>query len=238
MQRRLSSRGIASQAELARAENALVEARNELEVARQARDRHELQLDAARKGLFVGEADGGQDRVASRQRIDEIEIQQAGLRARLGELDGRLHELDTRLVSEEHYLAESRVPVVAPIGGVVWASSVADGGEVAPGETALVIADPSRLTIEAIFKETDAERVRPGEPVRARLLGSSRVLRGRVVRVAPGGAIDQETIGVVARDPAQPGTFRAIVTLDEPPAGADAGDRSDIGRSAVVWASR
>jgi multidrug efflux pump subunit AcrA (membrane-fusion protein) len=153
-------------------------------------------------------------------------------------LDGRFQELDARLVSEEQYLADGRLSVVAPISGVVWSSSLADGSVVAPGETALEIVDPRRLTIEAIFKEAAAERIRPGEPVKARLLGSSRILHGRVVRVAAPGAIDQGTIGMVARDRVDPGTFRAIIALDERPAGADAGDRSYIGRSALVWAPR
>jgi hypothetical protein len=46
--------------------SALAEARNELEVARHVAARQVLELDAARKGIFVGETDGGQDRVASR----------------------------------------------------------------------------------------------------------------------------------------------------------------------------
>ena len=235
---RLSSKGASSDVEKARAEHASEAARAELEVARQAAARQQLQLDAARKGFFVGEADGGQDRVASRQRCDEIEIQQAGLRARLGELDGRLHELDARLASEERYLAESRIAIAAPIGGVVWSSTLAPGSGVSPGSTAMEIVDPGRLGIEAVFKDADAERVRPGEPVKARLLGSPRILTGQVVRVSDPSAIDQGAVTEAARVSAPPGTFRAIVRLDEQPTGGDAENRYHIGASAVVWMAR
>jgi multidrug resistance efflux pump len=238
MQKRLSTRGASSEIELTRAENAMFEARHELEVARHAAARHELQLDAARRGLFVGEADGGQDRVASRQRCDEIEIQQAGLRARLRELEGRLRELDIRLDSEERYLASCRRPIVAPINGVVWSSTLAPGSEVDAGSTALEIVDPTRLTIEALFKESDAERIRPGEAVEARLLGSPRILRARVVGVSDSGAIEPGTIAGAPRDPAPAGTFRAIIKLANPPAGGDPGNRYQIGRSATVWTTR
>ncbi len=163
LRRPQSNRGLTSNVELARAKNAFVEATDELEVARQAAARQQLQLDAARRAFFVGEADGGQHRVASRQRCDEIAIQQAGLRARLAELDGQPREYDARLAGEERYLAGCRVRIVAPISGVIWSSSIAAGGEVSAGATALEIIDPSRSGIEAVFRDADAERLRPGD---------------------------------------------------------------------------
>ncbi len=238
LQKRLSSRGAASDIELARADSATVEARDELEVAREAAARQRLQLDAARRGIFVGEADGGQDRVASRQRCDEIEIQQAGLRARLGELDGRLEERQAQLASEERYLAGCRVSVVAPIGGVVWSSSLVAGGEVSPGEIALELIDPGRSSIEAVFRDADAERVRLGAPVKARLIGSSQVLTGRVVRLVDPRTIDPGTTGGAGPDFASTGTFRAIISLDQQPAGGDPTNRYHVGRPAVVWSYR
>ncbi len=238
MQRRLSSKGASADVELVRAENALVEARNELEVARHAAARQQLQLEAARKGFFVGESDGGQDRVASKQRADEIEIQQAGLRARLGELDGQRFELESRLDSEERYLAGNRVQVVAPISGVVWSSPLAAGSRVSPGSTALEIVNPTRLSIEATFRDADAERIHPGVPVKVRLLGSSRILDGHVVRMADLGAIDLERIGGGDRDAVSPGTFRAVIKLDEQPTGGHSESYDSIGGSAIVWTAR
>jgi multidrug resistance efflux pump len=238
VQTRLGNRGASSGIELSRAENTLVETRHELEQARHAELRQRLQLEAARKGIFVGEADGGQDRVASRQRCDEIVLQQAGLRARLGELDGRLRELHARLDSEERYLAGTRRPIVAPIGGVVWSSSLTPGAEVSAGSTAMEIVDPGRSHIEAFFKEADAERIRPGVPVLARLLGSTRILRGRVARVADPGAVDQGTVAGAVRDAAPPRTFRVIVELDEPPAGGGKEGTASVGRAVVVWTPR
>jgi multidrug resistance efflux pump len=238
LQRRLSIRGVSCNADRAHAENALAEARNELEVAKHASDRLQLHLEAARKGIFVGEADGGQDRVASRQRCDEIEIQQLGLRARLAELDGQLCELDARLVSEERYLAGNRLSIVAPISGIVWTSTLTAGSNVSPGATVLEIVDTERLGIEAQFKDADAARVRAGCPVKVRLLGSSRILSGRVVRVAAPGTIEQDVVGIAARESAIPGTFRTIIALDEQPAGDDSDSLNDVGATAIVWTTR
>jgi multidrug resistance efflux pump len=238
MYQRLSNRGASSNTERARAEYAFEEASHELDVAQQAASRQQLQLDAARRGFFVGEADGGQDRVASKQRCDEIEIQQAGLRSRLGELDGRLYELNAQLESEEQYLAASTVPVVAPISGVVWSSTVASGSEASPGLTVMELIDPGQLSIEAIFRDADAERVRPGQSVKARLLGSSQVLSGQVIRVSDPGMIEQEIVNVGSRASVRPNTFLAIIRLSDHPEGGNADNRYFIGSSAVVWTIR
>ncbi|RUL84173.1 HlyD family secretion protein [Tautonia sociabilis] len=238
LQGRLSSRGASSEFERSRAEAALEVARDELEEARMAEERHRLQLDSARSGVFVGEADGGQDRVASLQRCDEIEMQQMGLRARLGELGGKLAELEARLEGERRHLEEGRLRVVSPMGGIVWSSSLSPDVEVTPGATALEIVDPDRLGIEALFKEADAARVRPGTPVEARLLGSSLILPGRVVRVTDPGAVDPRTMGQIPRDSVPPGTFRAIIELEVQPDGGDPANRHHIGGPAIVWTKR
>jgi multidrug resistance efflux pump len=235
---RASIRAASSDIERTRAEYAVRVARNELEEARQTAARLDVQLDAARRGYFVGDADGGQDRVASLQRCDEIEIQQAGIRARLEELQGKLLELDARLASEGRHLEQGRVAIKAPMSGVVWSSALDAGSEVVPGTTALEVVDPGRLTIEAIFKEADAARIRSGAPVKARLIGSPDVLSGRVLHVADPAAVHPETVGALGADAVPTGMFRAIIALDAQPSGADPANRYLIGSSAVVWAPR
>ncbi|WP_169978949.1 HlyD family secretion protein [Tautonia rosea] len=235
---RASIRAASSDIQRTRAEYAVAAARNDLDAARQTAARLDLQLDAARRGYFVGDADGGQDRVASLQRCDEIEIQQAGLRARLGELHGKLLELDSRLASEQRYLDDSQLSVKAPMSGVVWSSTLDSGIEVVPGSTAMEIVDPGLLSIEAIFKEADAARIRPGALVEARLIGSSEILSGRVVHVADPGAINPEMVGEPGREAVPTGMFRAIIALDQQPTGADPANRYLIGSSAVVWTTR
>lgn len=235
---KLASRGAFSDVERARAELARDRAEDELEVARQAEERHRLQLEVAREGLFVGVADGGQDRVSSLQRRDEIELQQAGLRARLGELDGKLAALEGTLKAEQDHLADDRHEVVSPIGGQVWSSSLSPGVEVQLGETALEVVDPDRLGIEAFFKEADAARIRPGTAVEARLVGSSRILPGRVVRVTDPRATDPRKVGGTDPDSAPPGTFRAVVELEVQPDPGDLADRHHVGVPAIVWVRR
>jgi multidrug resistance efflux pump len=239
LHKRLSSKGGSSGFDLARTEYALEGVRNQLEVARQKAGRLQLQLSAARKGLFVGESDGGQERVASRQRVDEIEIQQAGLRARLGELEGKLDELNVQLRSEDEYLdSHQSLSVVAPISGIIWSSTLVPGSEVTLGSTALEILDPVRLTIEATFNKADAERVCPGERVQVRLIGSSKILSGQVIRVVGSGKIDREPVGMAAGVPMSADTFQATIKLSEQPAGGNSANQYYVGQSAVVWMPR
>jgi multidrug resistance efflux pump len=149
-----------------------------------------------------------------------------------------LYELSARRESEERYIADSRLAIVSPCNGVVWSSSLAPGSDVSPGATALEIVDPDALCIEATFSQADAERVLPGRLASARLLGSSRVLTGRVVRVADPGTIDQGTVNVTAGSQVLPGTFRAVVELSEQPRDGNVENRFHIGASALAWVAR
>jgi multidrug resistance efflux pump len=236
--RQLATRGAFTEVERTRADLALAVAKEELEGARKAEARHQLQLDAARAGLFIGVADGGQDRVASLQRFDDIQIQQTAIRARLGDLDGRIVELRGKLDAEEAHLADRLHEVRSPIGGLVWSSTLAPGVEVEPGAIAVEVVDPDRLSIEAFFEEADAVGIRPGTAVEARLVGSSRVLAGRVVRVSDPRAIDPGQIGGAVADSAPPRTFRAVIELERQPDPGDLADRHHVGVPAVVWVKR
>jgi membrane fusion protein (multidrug efflux system) len=56
--------------------------------------------------------------------------------------------------------------VVAPIAGVVGKKSVAVGDHVAPGQQLLAITQIGHPWVTANFRETQLERVRPGQPVK------------------------------------------------------------------------
>ncbi|WP_165251251.1 HlyD family secretion protein [Paludisphaera soli] len=235
----LSRKSQTSGLELGQAEIDVERNRHELNVARQAAARSDLQLAAARKGLFLGEGDGGQDRVNSEQRGDDIEIQQAALRARVSELEGELGELAARILSEDAYLSTHDAQTVsAPVGGVVWASTVSDASEVSPGSVAMEILDPGRLMLEATFSKSDLARVHPGQPIQARLLGSSEVVKGRVVRLAGSHETEPAPGGAAALIPRTPDTYRAIIALDRQPEGGSAANCFHVGRSAYVWIAR
>jgi multidrug resistance efflux pump len=238
VQGRLSSKHASSDVEQARVANTLEIARRELGVAREAAERSAIELDAARRGLFVGEADGGQDRVASLQRCDEIEIQQMALRARLAELDARRDELQARLESERQHMTGRQLLVASPASGRVWSSSLTPGLEVSPGSTALEIVDTRRLGVEAFFKESDAPQIRPGTRVEARLVGSSQVLRGRVVRVTDPASVDPDRIGQVPAASVPAGTIRAVIELDAQPDGGDPANHQHVGAPATVRVAR
>ncbi len=157
----------------------------------------------------------------------------------MGELEARRDELNARLDSEAQYSANhQRVSVSAPVGGVVWSSTVTESSEVSPGSTALEILDPSKLVVEASFNKRDVDQIRPGVRVHARLVGSSQILSGRVVQVIGSGASEPPATGFVARVPANLEAFRAIIHLDRQPAGGTAANYYHAGRSAVVWAAR
>jgi multidrug resistance efflux pump len=225
-------------ADLVRAKNYLDAARHDVVAQKQAADRLQEQLVAARRGQFVGAGDGTQDLSPSRQRLDELTMQLAALRARLAELEARLGELTARLASELQHLAGQATTVAAPVAGVVWSSHVVRGNEINPSTVALEIVDTSRLVVEALFSQSHADAVRPGAAVQVRLLGSDEVLTGRIVRVLGASSVEPGTSSQAARVPATAGTFRAVIELDQQPGGGTPGNQFHVGRPAVVWLPR
>ena len=58
----------------------------------------------------------------------------------------------------------SYAKIVAPVTGIVAKKSIAVGDHVAPGQQVVAIAQTDELWVTANFRETQLERMRPGQP--------------------------------------------------------------------------
>jgi membrane fusion protein (multidrug efflux system) len=117
---------------------------------------------------------GAKDRVLERQ------TQIAAIQSHLGEIQSnsprqvatrrasvvmRLAELDlakAQLAQAERNLGYAKVS--APVAGIVAKKSLAIGDHVAPGQQVLAIAQTDGLWVTANYRETQLERIRPGQP--------------------------------------------------------------------------
>lgn len=91
-----------------------------------------------------------------------------------------------RAVVERARLALEHCVVHAPFAGTVAEVWVEVGEWSVPGQRAVRLLDLERLYVRAEIDEVDLGRLRPGQPVRARLDPyEDRVLGGRLTRVAP-----------------------------------------------------
>lgn len=89
---------------------------------------------------------------------------------------------------QENDTADARVPVLAPISGVVVARFGYVGGTVAAGQAIYAIVDPSQVWIRANVDESKIARVRPGQTVDVHVDALDRDFVGRVEAVTPASA--------------------------------------------------
>ncbi|MHA6717856.1 efflux RND transporter periplasmic adaptor subunit [Sphingomonas sp. RS6] len=79
-----------------------------------------------------------------------------------------------------------RTRVRASVNGTVTNLDLHPGDYVAAGKQAMALIDKDSLRVEGYFEETKLPRIRIGAPVTVRLMGESRLLRGRVESIASG----------------------------------------------------
>jgi membrane fusion protein, multidrug efflux system len=88
----------------------------------------------------------------------------------LASLDARIGETRARLKAAQSVLELARIDlentrIVAPIAGVIGNRSVQVGQLVKPGSVLAYLIPTDGLFVEANFKETQIDRMRPGQPV-------------------------------------------------------------------------
>lgn len=79
-----------------------------------------------------------------------------------------------------------RTLVVSPVDGFLSDQTMRLGDYVTTGTPVLSIIDSNSLRIDGYFEETKLHAIAVGQPVRVRLMGESRALRGRVQSIAAG----------------------------------------------------
>ena len=79
-----------------------------------------------------------------------------------------------------------RSEVRASVSGVVTNMELRPGTYVTPGKGVMALLDSDTLHVEGYFEETKLPRIHVGDVVNVRLMGSDRVLHGRVESIAAG----------------------------------------------------
>jgi membrane fusion protein, multidrug efflux system len=116
--------------------------------------------DAARKQALAM-----RDKVLSTH--EEAERQQGAIDARISEARARIRSIEASLEMARIALAHTRIH--APIAGTIGNRSVQVGQLVKPGNVLAYLIPDQGLYVEANFKETQIELMRPGQPVEIRV---------------------------------------------------------------------
>jgi multidrug resistance efflux pump len=188
-------------------------------------------LASARAGIVVDES--GQDAPYSQQRLDQLVIDIARLRA---ERDGMKAEL--RALSAGNVItgdsSTTSVVVSAPTTGVLWSAPALTGQRVARGAPIATLVDCANVFLEATVPPRDGDDLRPGTAVLVHFAGQAREYRGHVQSVRGGGTRFDGDDAAELPSAERRGDSRVIVAFDSTAVTSDAGNFCQVGRHAKV----
>ncbi|HWM49111.1 MAG TPA: HlyD family efflux transporter periplasmic adaptor subunit [Xanthobacteraceae bacterium] len=230
---KLGTTGIVADVMVEQARAASIAAQNAGAIARAELERLNQQLDAARRGVFLGE--GRNDVPYSQQRLDEVTIQLADLEYRERELKAKIEQLEMQH-DEEH--ARNRTASFAivrmPFEGVIWRRNVVEGSYVVTGNELVQALDCRDLFVDILVSEIDYDEIYPGREAQVRLIGRSETLPGTVASVRGSAAVVEEVV-LAAKPPASRGRDARIrVNLPESALNTDYANFCQVGRSVQV----
>lgn len=200
---RLKENGWQTDAAFDKAERDHKVAVNTAESLRQKMVGTNVELNAARRGLFVGDSYNDIPRTA--QRLDEVTQLVIELDAEIEQKSLRISQLESELAQEEDRFAlRSTANLEAPVAGRIWEVLTSDGEQVSHGQDLMRVLDCGGVLVTAAVSEAAYNSLRIGQPATFHLRGESEEREGRIVGLhglaaVPGNwAIEQTAL---AREP-------------------------------------
>jgi multidrug resistance efflux pump len=177
---RLKENGWQTDAALDKAERDHKVAVNISESLRQKLVGTKVELDAARRGLFVGDSYNDIPRTA--QRLDEVTQQVIDLDGEIEQKTLRIAQLQSELAQEQkQFSLRSTAELTAPVPGRVWEVLTSEGEQVSHGQDLMRVLDCGGVLVTAAVSEAVYNALRIGQPATFHLRGESEEREGRVV---------------------------------------------------------
>lgn len=233
----LGATGVVAGSSVEQARAASVGASSEQNIAKAELERLQRQLDALKRGTFVGE--GRNDVPYSQQRTDEVTIQLANVEAQI-----RIEKARTQQLSLQLSLERSRndrlsfVAVQVPFKGVIWRNNVVAGSNVLVGNELMRLLDCRDLFVDILVDEVNYDEIKPGDRADVRLLGTSQVIGGRVLSVRGSAAAVEETVLAAIPPQSRGKNARIRVALDPSDMQTDYANFCQVGRTVQVRFAR
>ena len=178
----LHAHGYMADAAYEHAQHAREVAQQDTIAARKRLDALTVELEAARKGTYLG--DNYNDVPSSFQRSRELTVRIEETQPTLDQLARKEETLAAQLAAEQKRLAaRSTAPLAAPIDGNLWTVQAASGEHVRKGQELFTVLDCSTIVVTASVSERDYNELRLGDPVRFRVVGSGREYAGTVSKL-------------------------------------------------------
>jgi multidrug resistance efflux pump len=217
--------GTAVQASLAK-RDADVAAQSEIAAERQIAA-NDVELESARRGVFVG--DSYNDRPTSAQRADDLGQQIVDFEQALDESDRRIARLAQDVADEQaRYAQLSSAAVVAPARGSVWEVLTAPGEQVRRGQELVRVLDCGGALVTATVGESVYNRLRVGSPARFQPRDGGDDLAGTVISLT-GSSTTPANFAILPAALAR-GAYHVTVSVP----GLANGETCDVGRTGRV----
>jgi multidrug resistance efflux pump len=232
-QQQLKTKGYASQANFDAASASAIVAKNDVAASAARMQRIRVDLESAKRGVFVGDA--RDDVPYSQQRDDEIMLRLVDLDAKLQSLQATSQELQGQLAAEVKRVAVGEVyDQTASMTGVVLETASMQGAPVRAGDPLVNVLDCGRTFLEVSLDESQTAGINPGDTAKVRLPGVAIAIDAKVRGLR--GAIAAAAGDHSGAESLPPTSGQAIVLVDLP-ISADNGSMQSfchVGRTAEV----
>jgi multidrug resistance efflux pump len=192
-------------------------------------------LEALRQGLCLGPGDAGNDVPYSQQRIDDLEIRQHDITAKIEEFAARAAQVRRQLQIETERLGQhQRAVLKAPIDGVVWRRPLKAGSPVTRQTPVLQLLDASDIFVDAVVPAKSVGEIRPGDPVVIQVIGTREEVPGTVQDVLGRVALAEDRALAAQVPKLGKGEVHVLVTFDGGPPNRDRFHPYHIGQPVEV----
>jgi multidrug resistance efflux pump len=180
---RLVKTSVVTQEDADRIEADFCDAKAQLNVTRLELQQIEHRKQMLQQNLFPPDISDSALQVQNRINNLQMKILDCKQRVHASEIDlfsdaSRIQALRLDL---EH--KSSKATIVLPDTAVIWSVDARIGREVIKGERILSYIDRSNLMVDVAMDDATIELINPNHPVRIRLFGSGRFIKGTVIRV-------------------------------------------------------
>lgn len=228
-QDRLKEKGFTPELAWREAQEVLKSARETVSVRKSEVELAEIALKAANEGILVG---GDRDVSESRSVSDDAMERNAGLEARLEEIEASLAALKDRIETERSYVAAlSRAVIEAPSAGALLDMGIGEGGYVMRGMPVARFLDCSRTVVTALMSGSSFNDISKDGEATVSVVGRGRSYQARVAGLGGLELIRESGFVVPMHVEERRSDFAVILEVDME---ADSPDICGVGRMANV----
>ena len=211
-QQQLKTKGYASQANFDAATASAVVAKNDVAASAARIQRIRIDLESARKGVFVG--DNRDDVPYSQQRDDDIMLRLVELNAKAKALQATSQDLQAQIAAETKRLATAEIASQASgVTGIVWDTAGPKGAPVRAGDALVSVLDCGRAFLEVSLDDSQLAGIRPGDTAKVRLPGEQTIIDAKVRGLRGAAAAARGVVPGVESNPEASGQTTVLVDL-------------------------